>query len=167
MLCLPVSSQKRVILIKDACGLKAQIKDFILKNLKTLPGYLILIFDAERIDRKDPFLAALSGSAKVLRFKEEELRPDAFALSRQIQLRRPEAALKILNQLLKEGEKPERILGGLRYSWEREIKKPAEKRRHLRLLLDCDLKIKTGKIKALFALERLVLSLSALSPQNR
>jgi DNA polymerase III delta subunit len=69
----------------------------------------------------------------------------------------------VLNQLLKKGERPERILGGLRYSWENSIATPLETRRRLKALLNCDIDIKTGRLKADFALERLVVSLCSLA----
>ena len=67
-----------------------------------------------------------------------------------------------LSKLLEEGERPERILGGLRYAWERDAASPLETRRRLKALLTCDIEIKTGKIKPVFALERLVIKLCGL-----
>jgi DNA polymerase III delta subunit len=65
----------------------------------------------------------------------------------------------VLGQLLREGERPERILGGLRYSFEQGNLVPQQARKRLRLLLNCDIEIKTGRLKAGLALEKLILSL--------
>jgi len=51
-------------------------------------------------------------------------------------------------------------MGGLRYAWERGVH-PAEAKRRLRLLLECDIDIKAGRIKPEFALERLIVRLCA------
>jgi DNA polymerase III delta subunit len=96
----------------------------------------------------------------VILFKET-VKPDTFVLSRSIESRRLDTALKLLDQLLKDGEKPERILGGLRYAWERGIANPVETKRRLKLLLGCDIDIKTGRLKPSFALEKLVVGLCA------
>ena len=160
-LCLPLKAKKRIIIIKDARGLKEEIKEFILKYVKKPNTEIILVLDIDRQDRKDEFINHISRFAKVYRFKET-LPLDTFTLNRQIALKRPDYALRVLNKLLEEGERPERILGGLRYAWERETSSPLEMRRKLRLLLSCDIEIKTGKLKPPFALERLVINLCGL-----
>jgi len=102
--------------------------------------------------------------SRIARFKETR-QLDTFTLSRQIDLNRPDLALRVLNQILKEGERPERILGGLRYAWERSAAHPVEMKKRLKFLLNCDLEIKTGKLKPSFSLEKLVISLCGLSRQ--
>jgi len=67
----------------------------------------------------------------------------------------------VLNQLLENGEKPEWILSGLRYAWGKNIATPLEKKRRLKFLLDCDMDIKTGKLKPVFVLEKLIIKLCA------
>ncbi len=162
LLCLPVKSPKRLIVIKEAQGLKEEVKEFILKFVAKPNKQLILVLDITLRNRQDEFINRIYKYAKVLHF-EEIVPPDTFTLSREINLKRPDYALRILNQLLKNGEKPEMILGGLRYSWERDNLSSLERRKRLRVLLNCDIEIKTGKLKALFALEKLIVSLCALS----
>ncbi|MFA4888033.1 MAG: hypothetical protein WC628_00445 [Candidatus Omnitrophota bacterium] len=157
-LCLPVGSAKRLVIIKGAGGLKPEVKEFILKFAASPPKYLILVLDLEQADRKDDFLSSIYRYAKTLRFNEAIL-VNTFSLNRQIALKKADSALRILNQLLEEGERPERILGGLRYAWEKDTLPPAQMKRRLKLLLNCDIEIKTGKLKAVFALEKLVIGL--------
>ena len=162
LLCLPVKSPKRLIVIKEAQGLKEEVKEFILKFVVKPNKQLILVLDITLRNRQDEFINRIYKYAKVLHF-EEIVPPDTFTLSRQINLKKPDYALRILNQLLKNGEKPERILGGLRYSWERDNLSSLERRKRLRVLLNCDIDIKTGKLKAPFALEKLIVNLCVLS----
>jgi DNA polymerase III delta subunit len=162
VLSLPFKAKRRVIVIKEAQDLKEDTKEFILKYVKKPEAAVILVLDIDRYDRRDEFLNSIYKYAKVFRFSER-VQPDAFTLNRQISLRRADYALRVLNQLLKDGERPERILGGLRYAWERDVRSPAEMRKRLRLLLKCDVDIKTGRLKPNFALERLVVSLCGLS----
>jgi len=162
LLCLPVRSSKRMVVIKNAQDLKEEIQEFVLRYSKSPAKHIVLVLDVSEFDKRDDFLNQLARSAKVIRFKDV-IKPDTFTLSRQITLKKPDTALCILNQLLQEGEKPERILGGLRYAWEREVAHPLEAKRRLRLLLTCDIEIKTGRLKPVFALEKLVIKLCVLS----
>jgi DNA polymerase III delta subunit len=161
ILCLPVKSRKRVLVIKNALGLSKESKEFLLSYLKNPYKEIVLILDIARLDKKNEFLNQVYRYVKVLRFKET-IQPDTFALNHKIQMGRPDYALHILNQLLESGQRPERILGGLRFIWERDVYSSYEKAKRLRLLLNCDREIKTGRLPAHFALEKLVISLTCL-----
>lgn len=162
LLCLPVRVKRRVIVIKQAEGLKADTKEFISSYVRNPYEWVILVLDIDWQEPKDEFIKRISGYSEVCRFKQTA-RPDAFLLAQRIDLKEPEYALRLLSQLLKNGEKPERLLGGLRYSWERQLNQPLKRRKRLKAILDCDIDIKTGRLKACFALERLVVSLCCLS----
>lgn len=159
-LSLPFKNQSRLIVIKSAQNLKDDIKEYLINYVKSPFKELTLVLDMDSIEKKDDFLGRIQRYAKTLRFKEN-IKVDTFSLCRSIQSRKPDYALRILNQLLKEGERPERILGGLRYAWEREVLPPLEIKRRLKSLLNCDIEIKTGKLKPAFALEKLVVNLCA------
>lgn len=161
ILFIPVKSKKRIIVIKQAHNLKDDIKEFILKYAKIARPEIILVLDMERYDPRDSFVSAITRFSQVCRFKEEP-RLDAFGLGRLIEASRADFALRLLNQLLASGEKPERILGGLRYVWERDLAGSLKTKRRLKLLLNCDLEIKTGRLKPDFALEKLVVKLCSL-----
>jgi len=64
-----------------------------------------------------------------------------------------------LAQLLKNGERPEMIMGGLRYAWEKSPLSPVDLKLKLKALLDCDIDIKTGRLQPDFALENLIIRL--------
>lgn len=158
LLAIPLKSAKRIMVIKDAHSLNAQSCNFLLDYAKKPHQQLVLVLDFERYDYKDEFIKGMSAHASILRFKEIAT-PDAFALNRQIELRKTDYALRILDQLLKEGEAPERILGGLRFAWEKQDIQTQAAKRKLKLLLNCDIEIKTGRLRPAFALEKLVVSL--------
>jgi len=171
LLAIPVRSKKRLIVIKNAEDLKQKVKDFILEYVKKPYPQIILVLDIDSgglerrgptlQDYKDEFISKIARYGQTLRFKEET-RPDTFTLSRHIEFKRTDYALKVLSQLLENGERPERILGGLRYSGLKGITQPFEFKKKARLLLKCDLDIKTGKLKPEFALEKLVVNLCCL-----
>ncbi len=157
-LAIPLKSARRIIVIKDAGSLGEESRDFFLAYSKKPHKQLVLVLDFEHYDYKDEFTRGISPHARILRFKETA-KPDTFALSRQIELRKADFALRLLNQLLKDGQAPERILGGLRYAWEKRGMEGQDARKKLKLLLGCDIEIKTGRLAPAFALEKLVVSL--------
>ncbi|MFA6357789.1 MAG: hypothetical protein WCY09_03875 [Candidatus Omnitrophota bacterium] len=157
-LIIPLKSVKRIIVIKEADSLDEASRKFFLIYSKHPHKQLVLVLDFEHYDYKDEFIRGISPQAQTLRFKEI-VNPDTFALSRQIELKKTELSLRILNQLLGSGQAPERILGGLRYAWEKQGMAGQLARKKLKLLLVCDIEIKTGRLAPAFALEKLVVSL--------
>ena len=158
LLSLPLKVKKRIVIIKDAQSLKENIKEFLLNYVKNPSPKILLILDINRYNPKDEFIRHITRYCKTFRFREP-LHLDAFTLSRYISPRSADYALRILHQLLKNGEKPERILGGLRYAWGKDTINSLERRKRLKTLLNCDLDIKTGRLKPDFALEKLVIKL--------
>ncbi|MFH0918405.1 MAG: hypothetical protein V1830_04660 [Candidatus Omnitrophota bacterium] len=157
-LSIPLKSAKRIMVIKDAQLLGQESRDFLLAFSKKPFPQLVLVLDFAQSDGKDNFIKDISPHARTLRFKEI-VNPNTFDLNRQIELRKADSALRLLNQLLKNGEAPERILGGLRYYWENQDIHSLGARRQLKLLLRADLEMKTGRLKPAMALEKLVVSL--------
>lgn len=161
LLAMPVKSSKRVLVIKNSGQVRKEVEDFIIEWSKGQRQNIILVLDIEKQGGKDHFIRSLNKYAKVVRFKED-IPLNTFSLIRQIEERRPDSALKILSQLIRDGERPERILGGLRYSLESNMRNVTGLRHRIKLLLNCDIEIKTGKLKPVFALEKLVVNLCAL-----
>jgi DNA polymerase III delta subunit len=167
ILCLPVNAKKRLLVIKGAENLKKELKDFILRYSQRPPSQIVLVLDMDYPEARDEFIGDIVRRAQVYRFREAA-RLDTFSLSRQIELGKPAYALRVLNQLLENGERPERILGGLRYAWQRSSRGGVlAAKKGLKLLLNCDLDIKTGRLKPNFALEKLVLCLCGMQKSFR
>lgn len=163
---LPSKARKRVIIIKQAEHLKEEIREYIWDKQKELKTKIVLILDADSPDKKNDFLRR-AGSLGVVYTFGSSPSLDTFSLSRQIEQKKADMALRTLSQLFKEGERPERIMGGLRYSWERISLDSRELKRRLLLLLQCDLEIKRGRLNPEFALEKLVIGLCALGKPKR
>jgi DNA polymerase III delta subunit len=160
---LPVNSPQRILVIKDAQSLEEEPRAFLLRFAQCHPKETILVLDVEDDRKKDGFVSDLSRYARVQRFQPAARKLDAFALGDAVANGSPAAGLRVLSQLLDGGERPERILGGLRYSLEKERLSPADFRRRLKCLLACDIEIKTGRLKPQFALEKLVVKLCGLA----
>ncbi|MBU2222192.1 MAG: hypothetical protein KJ722_06185, partial [Candidatus Omnitrophica bacterium] len=110
LLCLPVRSEKRIIIIKNSQDLEEEVKVYLLQYARSPYPKTVLIVDIDKYNPKDSFLSRLSGVAEVIRFAQER-QLNTFDLAAQIELKRTDVSLKILSQLLRNGEKPERILG--------------------------------------------------------
>lgn len=161
LLSLPVKSSMRVMVVKCAGELKEEIKEYLSRYIKKPFSHVSLVLDFDFVKFKDKFVKQLVEFCPVRRFGEE-IPVNTFALSRQIETKKPAQALRMLHQLLEQGEKPERILGGLRVAAEQNAGYPAKTARKFKFLLMCDSDIKTGRVKPLFALERLIVRLSYL-----
>ncbi len=159
ILSFPLNARKRIIIIKDCQYLKDGIKEFILEYAKKPFSSMVLVLDITDNVKKNAFINTISKYAEVYWFKETP-KLSAFILNRQIEMKKTDSALRILAQLLKNGERPEMIMGGLRYSWEKYPPAPVELRKRLNALLSCDIDIKTGRLQPDFALEKLIVKLS-------
>jgi DNA polymerase III delta subunit len=157
LLCLPVEAKQRIILLKGCSNLKKDTKDFLSFYVKKAIPAITLVLDFDQPDSTDTLITTLKKYSRVFKFSEK-IPVTTFTLSRQIDSKKAHSALSALNQLLLNGEKPERIMGGLRYVWERERNAELKKKR-LGLLLECDKYIKTGKLRPDFALEKLIIEL--------
>ncbi|MBU0549280.1 MAG: hypothetical protein KJ838_03040 [Candidatus Omnitrophica bacterium] len=158
LLLLPVKAKQRLILIKGAPKLNAEIKKYLLSYFKNPLSHVSIIFEARHIDRRDTFFSGISKSGEQINFSES-VEINAFTLARQILQKRISPALRLLRQLLLKGERPEKILGAIRYQLHRERLSSQDKKRKLSFLLNCDIDIKTGRLKPEFALERLFIRL--------
>jgi DNA polymerase III delta subunit len=159
LLCLPVKSTRRLVVLKGLSQAKKELKDFLLRYVQKPLEHLVLVMDAGEAADKDDFVGTLSRFCSVQRFGQA-VRKNVFDLGRSIEAGRTADSLRILNQLLKSGEKPEMILGGLRHALLRSSAAVRHKKISL-LLLESDLSIKTGGLKPTFSLEKLVVRLCA------
>ncbi len=153
-----VKAPRRLILIRDAAKLRPDVKEYLLSYIRKPFSHVVLVLDARRVDRRDSFFNRISGPRKLINFRES-IELDAFTLARQVLQRRIKPALRVLRKLLLKGEKPERILGAIRYQLHRERLDFEETKKKLSFLLNCDIDIKTGRLKPDLALERLLLRL--------
>src|SRR3989338_3053220 len=96
LLCLPLKSEKRIVMLKDAQDLREEVKEFVIEYVKKPHKQVVFILDFGRQEKKDTFINHLYRYSKTFRFKES-IHPDTFDLNRQISMKRPDYALKILN----------------------------------------------------------------------
>jgi DNA polymerase III delta subunit len=161
LLSLALKSKNRLLIIKDAHNLKEDARNFLLEYLDNRKSGTVVVLDMDKEIPDENFMAPLKKHARVYRFQEEPAF-NTFDLLRQIEAAKTASSLRILNQLLREGVRPELILGGLR-SMARYSNSPLKSKKIMRLLLNCDVAVKTSALNPAFALEKLVVSLCGLS----
>ncbi len=161
LLALAVKVKQRLLIIRGAHHLKDDLRQFLLEYLDSRQRGTVIVLEMDQESPDKIFMQALEKQARIYRFQQERAY-NTFDLLRQIEAAHAAASLKILNQLLKEGVRPELILGGLR-SMARSSGSPLETKKIMRLLLNCDLAVKRSLLNPAFALEKLVISLCGLS----
>jgi DNA polymerase III delta subunit len=156
-------SKKRIVLIKKIEALKEENRQVLFKYLKNNSELVILLLDTGGIDKEDPFLKELTPYVKKIELKNTE-KTNAFDLARAITSHNPTRALNILHRLLNNREQPHIILGALLWQWDMSKEKLSleQFKQGLKLLLDTDLRIKTGRLDGKLALEMVVIRLSYL-----
>lgn len=157
---LPVNSPARVIIIKSAHRLHTELKDYLLDYVRKPFGQITLILEADPKDGRDAFITGIAHQARVVR-QPKNSTGDVFMLCRYVDQRQAVLALKLLVDLLQAGERPERLLGGMRYCWCTARGQAAQGGQRMERLLECDREIKTGKLKPNRALEKLVIELAS------
>ncbi|MFA5115992.1 MAG: hypothetical protein WC486_01775 [Candidatus Omnitrophota bacterium] len=160
---LPLKAKQRMVWLRKCQKLKENIKDYLTGYVKNPLKHVTLVLDMERFDRRDGFQNEIGRSSSVARFQDKQS-VNAFTLGDEIDRRSAKSSLNILQQLLADGAKPETIMGALRYGWEKSSLPVSEKKRRFKFLLNCDIDIKTGRLKPAFALERLIISLCCSTP---
>ena len=173
---VPAGVKQRLLVIKGILKFKDNFQDFLLSRVDNLPNDIILVFDIISMPREqNPLLNKLLKVARVIHFKSKK-KTNAFDLAYEIERKQVGSALNILADLFRAGEKPERILGALSYRFTKQNLNlwvglsdaqplPSgldERMKKVDLLLAADVTIKTGKLKARFALEMLVVRLCKL-----
>ncbi|MBL7130099.1 MAG: hypothetical protein ISS45_01620 [Candidatus Omnitrophica bacterium] len=159
---LPTTPQKRLILIRRIETLSLDLKRYLISYLKKPSPYLVLVLETRRIPKKDDFFFKIQSWAKIITFHQSP-NLDAFLLGRLVTQKNLPASLRLLRQLLLRGEKPEKILGALRYQIKKQPIPVTELRRKIAHLTRCDFDIKRSRLKPGFALERLLIKLCYLS----
>ncbi|MEW6170654.1 MAG: hypothetical protein AB1472_03770 [Candidatus Omnitrophota bacterium] len=155
---IPLKVKKRLIVIKNCQDFKSPLKDYLVSYVRNSAKDIILILDFSKFDQRDNFFIDLTKYAKLIRFRENKTQ-NSFDLDRAINQKNSLEALKILNNLLLEGQKPEQILGSLRYQCQKSSRHEIDLKKKLNFILEADINIKTTRLEPKYALETLIIKL--------
>lgn len=151
---------KRLLLIRNIDKAHPELKEFIIQ------------YSRDQYPHADLILLAAADADEDKIFKEREgiciekygvsRKTNAFDLGRALTGKNVKSALKILRELILKGEKPERIVGALRYNIMKDSSSRQSRQENLRLLLKAEIEIKTGKLKPVLSLEKLIVKMCCL-----
>jgi len=164
LLVLPVISKKRLLVIRSIHKLKADNQKILLEFIQSQPQYVDFICDSDEGDSKTAFFDKLSAQAKVFQFGVA-VKSNVFDVTKAIGARNPQQALKMLTNLLEEGNHPLQLMGGLIWFWGGlKGRLSSDKfRQGLVEIQKADLNIKRSRLSPENALEVLIVKLSCLS----
>ncbi len=164
LLTLPVIAKKRLIIIRQAENLNPQNKNIIMGYLDNISEKIILILDSASFDSKENFYKKLSEKAKVISFAAVQGK-NVFDMTKAIARGDSAQALKILSDLIEDGQYPLQIMGALVWSWgkAKENISSVNYRNGLDCIQKADLNIKRSRLDPQQALEILVVSLCSLA----
>ncbi|MEW5758960.1 MAG: hypothetical protein AB1755_05795 [Candidatus Omnitrophota bacterium] len=156
----PFKDKKIIFVIKEVEHLSQDSKKFLLEYIKNPSAHILLILDIYNFDIKDDFINKLVNCSqiKVFTFKRG-FYPSVFSLGRLIDQKKTQEALCLLNELMLQRTQAQKIIGALRYQWEKENLNLQDRLRRFNLLLETDLAIKTGRLTETVALEVFLIKL--------
>ena len=164
ILALPAVAKRRLILIRTAEKLSAHNQEIISDFIRSGDEHAALILDSDESALKGGFARDVMSVAEVTRFGRREKKNDIWGVTGAIEARDSGEALKILDTLLKDGDSPLRIMGGLVWFWGSLRNRVSADgfKKGLLVLQEADLNIKRSRLKPEYAVEIAVTKLSLL-----
>ncbi len=164
LVALPVVSSKRLIIVKTFQKADDQLKDLILDFLKRKEDRIDVILDADSDLSDKAFVAEIVSFGQVVQFKKATAPKRLFDMTNAMEAKKHEEALKNLLLLLKDGNHPLQVMGGLIWFWGKNKGRVTKQNfiKGLQFIQEADLNIKRSKIEPQYALEVLVLKLCLL-----
>ncbi|MGE5279923.1 MAG: hypothetical protein ACM3L6_04180 [Deltaproteobacteria bacterium] len=169
--CLPTQgARQRLVVVRSAHRLTAPVLQVLCAIAQeTGPAPCAVLVDVSPPREGEKVVAALTqAGARLERFKSDAA-PSVFDLGAAIMDRRPQAALRVLADVLEDRQKPEKLMGALLWQWEKGRKSrrisPQGYQKGLALMAETDRRLKTSSARrqGRLLLELLVVKLSCLA----
>lgn len=163
LIALPAILKQRVLLIRKIEKCTDQNKELLLTWIKEKHSHCVLLLDSDAPELKNAFFKELSLNAQLFTFSLGK-RQNVFDMTRAIGSRNGTEALKILNDLMEEGDHPLQIMGGLVWYWRKQksVLSADKFLKGLKFLQEADLNIKRSRINPEVAVEVAVVKLVGL-----
>jgi len=162
LIALPASSPKRLILIHEADKLSKQNEEILTAFLEEKNDHAVVILEAEG-KLKSAFQKKISPYVKSFSFEKPE-GGNVWDMTNAMGRRQPAKALKILSELMEDGQHPLQIMGGLVWFWGKNGQRLRQDRfeKGLLALQEADVNIKRSRMRPDYTMEVLVVRLCAL-----
>lgn len=160
---LPAILPQRLVIIRSAEKFKKQHKDLIQEFFESDQTTTIVVIEAQWSSRAR-FVKQVERFAAVKEFGVPE-GENIFAVTRMMTSRRHTDALKLLHQIMDDGQHPLQILGGLVWFWGNKVRGRVSRdafEQGLLYLQEADLNMKRSRLVLGYALEVLITKLCVL-----
>ncbi len=164
ILSLPVVASRRLVIIRSAHKLSPHNIEIVSEFLDSPDERVDLVLDVIADKRKNPFLDKVQkAEVKVFHFSSKK-KLNVFDMTRAMSGGSAKEALKMLQDLLREGSAPLMIMGGLVWFWGkcRVQISCSDYHKGLSFLQEADLNIKRSRLSPDCALEILIVKLTGL-----
>jgi len=163
LMALPAVARHRVVLIRTFEKLTPQNSDIVLDFIRQGDRHIILVLDSDESSVKGSLVKKIGDAAEVIRFGQVA-KKSVFDMTRAMEQRDTSGALKILYDLLKDGNHPLQLIGGLIWFWGKSKNRLSTEgfKKGLLVLQEADLNIKRSRLKPEQAMELAVTKLSLL-----
>jgi len=160
LITLPVILKQRILLIRKIEKLTDQNKEILLTWINEKKAHGVLLLDSDAAELKNAFFKEISLSAQLFSFSLGK-KQNVFDMTRAIGSRNGTEALRILNELMEEGDHPLQIMGGLVWFWgkQKSVVSSDKFLKGLKFLQEADLNIKRSRLKPEYAVEMAVVKL--------
>lgn len=160
---LPAFGKRRLVVIQTADKLTKQNQELLLAFLESKPSHVDIILEASTGSTTRGFWGKVAAKAKVFEYQQGK-KQNVFDMARVME-RDQAGALKILSQMLNDGQHPLQILGGLVWYWGNKAKERVSAqvfKKGLLELQEADVNIKRSRLTPEQAIELCVVKLSLL-----
>ena len=163
LIALPIISKYRLVVLRSVEKLSTHNKNLLLSITESLTEKTILILDADVLDGKTTFYKKMSVRSKLIRVKSFVKR-NVFDVTNAMERNRVGEALRILTQLIEEGQHPLQIMGVLIWFWGKmkTCVKQETFNKGLLAFQKADSDIKRSRVNPKYALEILLTKLCLL-----
>ncbi len=160
---LPAVNPQRLVFIRNIQKAGEQNQQILLDFVQSKPDHCVIIADISAPSQKG-FLTKLSKIGQKLEF-DSGRKTVIWDMTKQIEARNPKDALRLLNEMISDGNHPLQIMGGLVWFWGRmKARIPAGRfQQGLRELQAADLNIKRSRLQPEHAVQILVTKLCLLA----
>ncbi|MBL8014144.1 MAG: hypothetical protein JNN05_09880 [Candidatus Omnitrophica bacterium] len=163
LLSLPQMSTQRMVVVRQCEKLSEHNREILLDFMAQDFKAFVLVLDYDEIDVRSAFFTKIKPHVQTVTFGSEKAL-NVFDMTKAISSRDAAGAMKILHELLVNNTHPLQIMGGLVWYWSKEREKLSVQRfeKGLKVLQEGDLNIKRSRLKAEYAVEKVVVELTCV-----
>lgn len=163
LLSLPVILEKRFVLIRDIDKLSSHNTELLINFISQPQDKIVILLETHKSDQNLSLIKKFKPFVKIIDFPQS-YQEGVFDMTRAMERGNKVEALKIFHQLFSSGVHPLQVMGPLIWHWGKLKNKISIQRfkKGLVALRETDFNIKRSRLRPEYAMEVLIIQLSAL-----